>query len=529
MTRRSLIAKSLLVAPLASAADIERGEPRTDLRAESALQLKQRSASLHANQRTAAMVSNGDESSLPERIGCFTKGLPHTQFGQVEPRAYDALLAAIQSGKHADFEKIPRGGGRRLNNPQAAFTYHLEGSDPHHFELAPPPSVISEAAALETSELYWQSLCRDVPFSNYDVSPLINKACADLGKTPASIFRGTTNADLTGQYVSQFLLKPIPFGSGTIEQRYRVPVANSDFMTTYNEWSQIQAGMPPWLTATYEKAPRYIVTGRDLAEYVHYDFTYQAYLNAALILLNSGPRSLLNCNPFKSSNSPYLLSTIQEGFITFGHAEVTDFLGRVSTAALKAAYCQKWMVHRRLRPEALGGLVHQIKLGKANHPIHPSLLNSPALEQTFANTRCYLLPQAYPEGCPMHPSYPAGHAALGGACSIILKACFDESMLLPGCVEVAPDGLSLKPCSNYSPTVGDEINKLVYNVAMGRNWAGIHYRSDDDAGLRLGEDVAISILQDLVGTYTEDFKGFSFTRLDGTKLRIIPSGEVVPG
>ena len=47
------------------------------------------------------------------------------------------------------------------------------------------------------------------------------------------------------------------------------------------------------------------------------------------------------------------------------------------------------------------------------------------------------------------------------------------------------------------------------------------------AGLRLGEDVAISILQDLVRTYTEDFEGFALTRMDGTKVRITPQGEVI--
>jgi hypothetical protein len=60
----------------------------------------------------------------------------------------------------------------------------------------------------------------------------------------------------------------------------------------------------------------------------------------------------------------------------------------------------------------------------------------------------------------------------------------------------------------------------VFNVAMGRQWAGIHYRSDSTAGARLGEDVAISILQDLVETLHEDFAGFSFTRLDGTPVVI---------
>ena len=97
------------------------------------------------------MVSNGDENNLPNRIACFAKGLPQNQFGEVESGAYDALLVAVKSGKHADFERIPRGGGRKLNNPQAAFTFHLEGGDPHTFDILPAPSITSQAAAQETS------------------------------------------------------------------------------------------------------------------------------------------------------------------------------------------------------------------------------------------------------------------------------------------------------------------------------------------------------------------------------------------
>lgn len=127
----------------------------------------------------------------------------------------------------------------------------------------------------------------------------------------------------------------------------------------------------------------------------------------------------------------------------------------------------------------------------------------------------------------MHPSYPAGHAVIAGACSVVLKACFDGSMLLPGCAEPSADGTSLVSCPDYSPTVGDEIDKLAFNIAMARNWAGIHYRSDCVAGLRLGEDVAIAILQDLACTYTEDFAGFSFKRFSGTEVHITPGGELI--
>jgi len=496
-------------------------------RTQAALDVRKRTAVNQSLRPIAVMNSNGDESALPNRIACFSKGMLQNRYGEVEPAAYDALLRAMNSGKFADFERIPRAGGRKLGNPQSAFTFHLEGGDPHTFAIPPAPSIASQEAAPENDELYWQALCRDVPFSKYDESPIIQRAAKHLGTTTSRVFRGPTPGDVAGPYISQFLLKPIPYGAGHIEQKYNMPVAGSDFMSDLAEWTQIQTGFPPWLSADYDPKPRYIINGRDLAEYVHYDFAYQAYLGAALILINANAKSILNCNQFKSSNNPYRYSTVEEGFVTFGPAEAADWMGRVTTAALKAAYCQKWMVHRRLRPEALGGLIHQTRLGIRSYPIHQSLLHSEAVEAVFQKTGTYLLPQTYPEGCPLHPSYPAGHAAIAGACSVVLKACFDGAMLLPGCVEPSEDGLSLKSCTDYFPTINDEINKLAFNIAMGRDWAGIHYRSDCVAGLNLGEAVGISILQDLAFTYTEDFKGFSLKRFDGTDIHIAPQGQLM--
>ena len=215
--------------------------------------------------------------------------------------------------------------------------------------------------------------------------------------------------------------------------------------------------------------------------------------------------------------------------MTFGQAEVTDFLGRVTTAALKAAYCQKWMVHGASRPEALGGLIHQTRTGIRKYPIHSSVFQSIAVDEVFNQNKSGFLPQAYPEGCPLHPSYPAGHAVIAGACSVVLKACFDWAMFLPSCVEPNADGTSLVPLPGYAPTVGDEIDKLALNVCMARDWAGIHYRSDCEVGLQLGEDVAISILQDLARTYSEDFKGFYFKRFSHIPVRIARQGEVHQG
>lgn len=497
-------------------------------RRQAALRIRQSTAMAQDSLPAISQRSNSDESVIPRWASCFTKGLPTTQSGEAEPGAYETLLRAIESGKHADFERISRGSGRRFVSPQASYAFSLEGGDSHCFACPPAPAFSSAEFALEMTEMYWLSLTRDVPFREYAASPVILEAARELKTTPRAVFRGSTNGDLDGPYISQFLARPRPSVSTMFEQRYRIPLSGSDFMTTYSEWLQIQNGVPPWRDYTWDATTRYIRNGRDLAEWVHYDCLYEAFLNAALILMNYRPESTLNeTRSVWSEKNPYKYSKVQDGFVTFGKAQVVDWVARVTTAALKAAWAQKWLVHRRLRPEAFAGRVHQMKTKTIEYPVHADLLNSTAVEETHRRFESYLLPQAYPEGSPIHPSYPGGHATVAGACSIVLKALFDENALMPDCVHASADGLSLEPCpSSFVPTIGNEINKLVFNIAMGRSWAGIHYRSDSISGMRLGEDVAISILQDLVQTCTEDSDGFAFTRFDGTPVKINRNGEV---
>ncbi len=60
--------------------------------------------------------------------------------------------------------------------------------------------------------------------------------------------------------------------------------------------------------------------------------------------------------------------------------------------------------------------VDRTKRGIAHFPLHADVLNSAVLAKLFAAHSSYLLPQAFPEGSPLHPSYPAGHATVAGAC-----------------------------------------------------------------------------------------------------------------
>jgi membrane-associated phospholipid phosphatase len=507
----------------------ERRQQAYDVRHQAALAEKHRPLPKHP--------TNGDDERYANRIGSYSKALPHDARGEVDPDAYAALLHALTSGEAAAFEAIPMGGTVGLVNPMAMLAFVLAGADSHQVGISAPPAFASEAAAGEMAELYWQALTRDVPFSRYGAEPLTRAALQDLARFAAfpdveadTLFHGLTAGDATGPYVSQFLVQPIPFGSQALVQTYRTAQAGDDHLTTYAAWLDLQNGVPASTTTRVDPVPRYLRTGRDLAEFVHgcqsgcpqtpeeglsasaFDGGFLTGLTAALILLGYG---LAAVDP----TNPYTRLTQQGGFITFGALHVFDLVARVIDPALKACWFQKWLVHCRLRPEEYGGRVDNHQRGRARYPIPPTLLGSRAVEAIGEAYGSALLPLAYPEGCPAHPSYPSGHATVAGACATMLKAFFNESFPIPQPQVASEDGLALEEYGG-TLTVGGELDKLASNVAMGRVLAGVHWRSDAAAGLHLGEAVAISLLGELRATYPEDFRGFSLTTFEGRPITI---------
>jgi hypothetical protein len=468
--------------------------------------------------------TSGEEDSLPGRIACYSKGLPHDRTGEVDAKAYEVYLKALRTGRPEDFERIPLGGFVKLANPQSALAFGLIGPDSSQLQCPATLGFASAEQAAELVELYWQALARDVPFSEYGSHPVIERATAELsglpgfhgpqqgGKvTPGTVFRGTAGGDLAGPYLSQFLWKPIPFLPIRIEQKIRTVVPAVDFMTDFNGWLAIQNGALGGVNS-FDAAPRYIRNGRDLGEYVHRDFTYQSCLSAFLIALKAG-------TPPDGGN-PYKHSRTQSAFTTFGQPFVLSVLALVTESALKACWYQKWIVHRRIRPEELAGRVEARLSGRREYPLPAGLADSAALQEVRKRYGTALLPQAYPEGCPTHPSYPAGHAAIAGACATALKACLDESYVLPEPVVASANGLSLQPWKGADLTVGGELDKLASNIIFGRNFAGVHWRSDAVEGLKLGEEVAIRILEELSFTGNELFSGFSLRRFDGRRVSV---------
>jgi hypothetical protein len=472
-------------------------------------------------------ISNGDEARYPNFIGNYSQGLPHNSIGEVEPTAYQALLAAVDTGNPSDFANIPLGGTAKLVDPQGGLAFDLEGTDSGQLTSPPSPKLASAERAGEMVEDYWMALARDIPFSQYGAEPITTAAIVELntlshfagpkvnGKiTAATLLRGVNQGDLIGPYLSQFFLLPVTFGTLSVAQKFNAYVPDVDYLTNFDSWLAVQNGQGPFPPNSIS-GTSYIKNGRDLGAFAHSDISFQAYLFAAQWLLTHGA-------PLNPGN-PYLAIKNQAGGFTFGSQYIIDLLGEVCNRAFKACFYQKWFVHRALRPIAYGGLVHNTITGVASYPVHREVLNSAAVGQIFSKYGTYLLPAAFPEGNPQHPSYPEAHGVVAGACATALKAFFNEAFVLPNPVVASDDGQSLLPYTGADAgqiTVGGELNKLADNVALGRDIAAVHWRSDAQQALLLGEAVTISILRDQRPTYNEPFSGFTFTKFDGTTITV---------
>ncbi|TFV28639.1 twin-arginine translocation pathway signal protein [Bradyrhizobium frederickii] len=524
-----------------------------------ALEIREACARNNEKIPIAMHPTNGDEARYTNKIGSDSRGLPHDKRGEVEQLAWQALYAACQSGDPADFESIPLGGTRKLVNPVGTLAVSLSGINPTQVAIPPAPTLASAERGGEAVEVYWQSLLRDVPLtelrddtSNRDVlaaTEELNKLADFRGPksggrvTPGTLFRAnalyfdptdskgrsvTPPGVLDGPLISQFLLRDVPYGAQWISASIRTALPANEFLTDYEEWLAIQNGAAPKRRLQFDATPRYITTGRDLAEYVRAGPALG--WAAALMLATPGGGADQRysgmyplAEPISYPSNPYRKSKTQgPAGATFGLAYVQALLATAISNSVRAAYWQKYFVHRALRPEAYGGLAyHRLANGVSDYPLHDSFLKSEALNRSKAKYGTYLLSQTYPDAAPLHSTYPGGATGVGAVTATILKAFFDESRVIVNPVQPDPaDPTRLVPYTGAPLTVGGELNKLAVNFGFGRNWAGIHWRSDASASMAIGEEVAIGMLRDERMTLREPFDGFSFTRFDGSRLTI---------
>lgn len=480
-----------------------------------------------------------DRSGTDHVYAAFTKGMTHNSFGEVTKEDFDRLVRAMETGLQANFNNIELNPSsvRKLVNPQGALSYPLIGQDNQSMTMPRSPSITSDETAGEMMEVYEMAMHRDITFNTIEAGtdPNTTRAIATLNAygsdfhgpksggsvTAKTLFRGIGQDETVGPYISQLLYLPFNYGNLPVTQQYREEndQANSTSVTGWLDIENgIQAGPP-----NFSGNVRYIHTPRILASYVHNDPLYQAYYNGCLVLLQNGA-------PF----DPNIQSLPNEDqFVSLGPPDLFAAVAEVAKLALQAAWHHKWVVNLRLRPEALAGRFHFQNTAAQAYGLDPNNFGATTLaairaynNAQFSNDT-YLLPLVYPEGSPMHPEYPAGHATVAGACTTVMKAFFDTSRTWVGDLGLTPqestNGTSLSAYGGgdaSSMTVLGEINKLASNIAIGRNMAGVHYRSAGDDGIALGEKVAIAFLRDLKDTYNESFAGWNLTKLNGEQIVI---------
>jgi hypothetical protein len=457
-------------------------------------------------------VNNGDENQYADRRAQYTKTMLHdATTGLVAPGYYETLLSGVAQKNFDGMLRAPLA-TVKYTNPLGGLAVNLVGSDSQALTIPPPPKFNSLEQAVEYVENAWMAILRDVPFDQYSTNPNAILAAAELMTNATSLFRGNTVGHAIGPYISQFFYLPCYYGVNPIDMRVAPPAANRDYLTNMTTWLNVQNGKAPLESEAFESVPRYMINARDIGHFVHYDMLFQAYHQAAMVLFR------INA-PYNPTN-PYVSSANQMGFATFGGPHVSTLVTEVSDRALRTAWYQKWFVARRMRPEIFGARVDRHKKGLATFDMHPFALNSTAGTMLNATYGGYFIPQAYPEGSPTHPSYAAGHATVAGACVTILKAIFDGSFVIPAPLVPNANGSALLNYTGDTLTVEGELNKIASNVGMGRNLAGVHWRSDYEASVRLGEQVAIATLRDHKAAFPEPFQGWRFTSFDGVVITI---------
>jgi len=519
----------------------------------------------YANDSDTSQLSSDDKSRL---YGGAVQTTTQEQTAQQEAEGdKSSVVPTEMESRRGPSAITPVGSQRRLVNPQGGLAYQLEDVAVTQLAAPPAPTFASKDEAAEMVELYWQSLVRDVPFINWGSNATIAAAISDLnarfkfyaglppfeivppGVTPRpeplgfptqpmtplgqvpgasnvitlkTIFRGFTKGDQMGPYLSQFLIRDAPYGAQTIPARIQPPVPG-DYMMDPSSWLFVQRGCMP-APIQLQPTPRFYSTPRDVTRYIEFDLITEAYINALGLLIMMPDAQRIDGGGFGipfDKNNPYRKSCTQEGFVTFGPTHIISLLNKVAYAAHSHTWHEKWFVHRRLRPEEFGGRVNFDFRGEKDYPINPVLGTSTVIPKIAAKTGgYYFLPQAYPEGSPVHPAYTAGHATLGGACVTILKAFFNDQALIPNPKQPNATGTELVAYTEADAnqlTVGGELNKLASNIGFGRDFAGVHWRSDFTASMLRGEDVAISVLEDWGFTYNENFAGFEFIDFRGVK------------
>lgn len=345
-------------------------------------------------------------------------------------------------------------------------------------------------------------------------------------------------------------------------------------------------------TAATDNRARFVHSGRTLAAYVTEEPRGQRVYDASLIAarwnLPSNPGLGQPWPGTRDNNTNSHPSTPQVYSVLLSDMNNT------------LSYYWKYFRNRRVRPEVMGLYVHNNLTGvkdygfpkwfierngnlkalwdsvaDSNKAIAAKYKGTPDFD--FTKNSSYTLPVQTRGGNPNHPCYPAGHAAaIAGMAAlkffhncdtplqkitslqltgpnkisdlIAFSTDLDWSYFstdpninkagTPFYLEANSDGSLLYVKQNTDPTwtVNDEVDKLMCNFARAREWLGLHYRIDDNEGVKYSETAAYRILKDLISLWSQnrivrDTTGkiidllppaVSVTKYDGEKITVVP-------
>jgi hypothetical protein len=135
-----------------------------------------------------------------------------------------------------------------------------------------------------------------------------------------------------------------------------------------------------------------------------------------------------------------------------------------------SAFACKWN-EGRARPESVAWAVHT---GELDAPPH---IQKKVAQMSLSKAEDFT---AYGEGAPNHPSWPAMHSAASSS-----------SLYMAVVMDLSPQQIA-------------EARRMDYAVATFRSAAGVHYDTDNRAGLALGQEVVARQLPEFLAQYGAD-------------------------
>ena len=279
-----------------------------------------------------------------------------------------------------------------------------------------------------------------------------------------TMFDLSNNRDNKADNVSSMFYLSHKWNNIDYTSKFRLYTSWVDYMTNFDEFVKIQNGYKP--TAKQEaKWHWYIQSNRDLVAVVHKDLPQYRASDLFIWL-----RALW-------------LKDKTKWFINGGVFWVPSIITQITREVMQETRFAKY-TRNRIRPEELAAYFEQrrlwidildVEIKAFVDSNYEAFINNEAVIKSFNKYNTYLLPQAYIEGCPLHPDHPKGHFTFARAIVECLKSVFDnQSMPKLSVNELWDTIIQSEPVMLY-----DELDSFADQIDLARSYAGVHFLQDE--------------------------------------------------